>query len=634
MKGKKFLSLLLAVIMVLSLTACGEAPAQAAESPALSAEPTAPAESAEPAEAVDSSEPAEASEPAAAEEEEASSAAEVSVEQSDTDIQLNLIFSHLNEMEQKDSKNTWYYAVTDLDRDDSLEFVAASLHPQDRSTNLKVWEVSDDRSSLTECTLEKDPDESFPDIMTDNADTYYVKDDDTWSYMFYDNIVISESEVYTIKTSVNLKYGVISYHAYAVEHSVLENSYRTVTHTDASGIAISPERYDSAGADAFAGAERSNTNFDWFTLENASTLSRLADSYAVFTGRKAPTEVFPVPKPAALQHPEAATTTKPNQNQNPLWLIITKNPTDEYKQAGGTATFVACANAYESLSWTFVSPSGGEYSPQNFVAGSASSLSGQYSTTISVANLETWMNGWGAYCTFYYQGQIARTNTAYIYLSKRDVRPVPVKPDQGGVEYGTVTDYTYSTVQISITGKTGVIVPLSLCDISGELYIGATAAVGFVGKSASTGTVTYVHIEGRTPDPEPAYGTMSGTAYHDTAFTVFVRLRDGSEFHLDGNLVNIIGGNDIEGAPCTAYYVDYPSEENIYRIDIYGSEPDIPEPEPEPKPKPEPEPAPEPEPEPIPVPVPEPEPEPIPVPVPEPEPIPEPVPEPDQQAEL
>ena len=485
MKNKRYLSFLLALIMIGSLAACGAAPAGAA-SPAVSmapaepsdtSEPAAPAKPAEspeptgeetaqeaaasepveespsepaaPAEPSESPEPAgekpakEAIAPDSAEEEPAQeadsaepaeenpaeepgagpAAAELSAEEADVNSQLQLIWSRLDEMAQKDSRLTWYYAVMDLDHDGCLEFAAASQHPQDASTNLKVWEVSEDRSDLTECALNKDPQESFPDILADNADTFYMEADDTWSYMFYDNIVISASDLYTVKTSVSLKDGVISYKAYAVEHSGLEDGYRTVSHTDADGIRISPEQYSAAGTDAFAGAQRSNTSFDWFTSEDASSVSRLADSYAVFTAEKAPPETFPVPLPAILQHPDAVIVSGPgavpvqNRDPNQVWMTITRNPADNYQPPFGKAVFTANASVYESLSWTFVSPSGGEYSPENFVSGSIASVSGQYSPKITVSNLETWMYGWGVYCTFYYQGQIARTNTAYIYLT-------------------------------------------------------------------------------------------------------------------------------------------------------------------------------------------------------------------------
>ncbi|MBO5544200.1 MAG: hypothetical protein J5949_06160, partial [Oscillospiraceae bacterium] len=64
--------------------------------------------------------------------------ATVTTAPSDVDVQLSLIHSKLDGMMQTDSQLTWYYSVTDLDRDGNLEFVAASLHPKDRSTNLKV----------------------------------------------------------------------------------------------------------------------------------------------------------------------------------------------------------------------------------------------------------------------------------------------------------------------------------------------------------------------------------------------------------------------------------------------------------------------------------------------------------------
>ena len=255
---KRFISYLLTAVMVVSLLACGAGSAFADD------------------------------------------AANVTIEASDIDLQLSLISTQLSKLEQKDSENTWYYTVTDLDHDGNLEFVAATLHPQDRSTNLKVWEISEDRKSLAECKLDKDEDESFPDIMTDVADTYHDVETDTWFYMFYDKLVISDNEVYTIKTAVNLKDGVIDYDAYAVEHVVLENTWRNISYTDANGLPISGEQYNAAGSNAFAGTEKTSTNFEWLTAKDLEKSTRIVDSYAVFAGTKEPTEVFPVPRPAAL----------------------------------------------------------------------------------------------------------------------------------------------------------------------------------------------------------------------------------------------------------------------------------------------------------------------------------------------
>ena len=71
--------------------------------------------------------------------------------------QLKLIASQIDNLKQNDSANTWYYTVADLDHDGCLEFIAASLHPLDRSTNLKVWTVSKDAASLNESRLNPSP---------------------------------------------------------------------------------------------------------------------------------------------------------------------------------------------------------------------------------------------------------------------------------------------------------------------------------------------------------------------------------------------------------------------------------------------------------------------------------------------
>ena len=439
----------------------------------------------------------------------------------DVSAQLNLIYSNLDGMKQSDGQLRWYYSVMDLNHDGNLEFVAAAQHPADRSTNLKVWEVKPDRSGFTEYTLDKDPEESFPDILTDSTDTFYDTATDTWSYMCYDNVVLSPTEVYTVKCSVNVKDGKIGYDTYAVEHTEITNGIRTVDHTDENGFNISAEQYNAAGVNAFAGTERSSTSFDWFTQEKANSVERLTDSYLVFAGEKEPVESFPVPKPAALQEQQTVPTPDPNavpiavvpastpapapKPAAPIYLSVTKNPTNENnRKVGGTANFVSCANTFESLTWTFVAPDWGEYSVAGFRSMfPGSSVSGEYSTTLTVGNVQAGMNGWGAYCTFYYQGQTARTTTAYMYVNG-----------------------------------------------------------------------------GSTPAPAPAqdvYGSMSGTAYHDTAFTIYVVLQNGTGLHLNGNLVNIIGGNDIEGASCVVYYVNSPTEANIYRIDVYGREVYVPD---------------------------------------------------------
>ena len=322
--------------------------------------------------------------------------------------------------------------------------------------------------------------------------------------------------------------------------------------------------------------------------DRIKSLNGLTDGYSVFIGTKKPTENFAAVQPAGMQAPEAVPssgsdastygpvpTPEPYYPVQPDYLSITKNPTNEGHTPGETAYFIANANAYDSLYWTLVSPYGGEYSAQNFSSMYPyAPVNGSYSTTLSISNVSRDMDGWGAYCTFYYRGQTARTSTAYLYVYDNPTPttpPVPSPSTDSGVYYGTVMDYSFSTVTINVPGVTQATVPFSICSIDGELYYGAPATLYWEGMTAKgPSKYTWCTIQGSHSAPEPVYGSTSGTAYHDTAFTIYVVLSDGSSYHLDGNLVNIIGGNDIEGAPCTVYYTDYPSKANIYQVDVYG----------------------------------------------------------------
>ena len=492
----------------------------------------------------------------------------ITMDLSDADRQLNLIYSQIGNLKQNDGQNTWYYTVTDFDHDGSLEFVAATFHPLDRSTNLKVWEVNADRSALTELKLNKDEDESFPDIMTDSADTFHNAATDVWSYMYYDNVVISDTEVYTIKTAVRLTDGQISYDPYSVEHTVLADGQRNVTHTDMNGIPISPEQYNASGTNTFAGQERSSTNFEWLTDSELDTLTRLTDSFSVFMGVKAATQSFPGPKPAALQGQAAPTPAPapvpaapaPTPAPQPVYLTITKNPTNETRKQGDTAYFVACANAFDSLTWTFVSPNGGEYSVQSFAAMFADApVGGQSSTTLSIENTAPDMSGWGAYCTFYYKGQTARTTTAYLSVSARQ------SAAPSGNYSGEVTDWNYSSVTILVANTVTVTIPWAICDAEGDLYSGAPANVYWDGQN-----VTYCHIQGSIPRPEPTYGSMSGTA-HEGGGGYAINLANGTQVFVDAWNCDV-NGRFYDGASCVVYYTDYPSNENIYSATIFGAE--------------------------------------------------------------
>ena len=560
MKSKQTLSILLALVMVLSLCACGIAPQ------------TARAETPEPTAAAGTS--AQAAAPAAAETTAAAAEAAPKTELSDIDAQLVLISQQAGKLLQPVGELPWYYTVTDLDHNGRLEFIAASQHPSDRSTNLKLWEVSKDRTALTECSVKKDEDESFPDMMSDSTDTFHVAADDSWNYLFYDNILVSDQEIYTIKSTFKLKDGVISYEAYAQEHTVVKNGMRYISYTSPEGGDISQADYSAAGVKAFPDAERSNTSFEWLVAEDAKDLAKLTDCLLVFSGMKKAPENFPVPRPAALSAPVAtpapAATPAPTPVPVPTYLTITKNPTNENKRSGQTAQFVACANVFDSLNWVLVSPYGQEYTPAQFARMYADApVYGEYSTTLSISNVAEDMSGWGAYCTFFYKGQTARTSTAYLYVTGTP-RPAPTpQPQEGGVFYGSVTDWNYSTVSVNLDGTTVVALSRDICYITGDLYYGAPATAYWEGTTTKGLNFTYCLIEGSEPGPAPVPGSMYGFA-HEGGGGYAIDLSNGSQVFVDAWNCKV-EGQFYDGCAAIVYYYGTPTSDNVYLAEIYGN---------------------------------------------------------------
>ena len=342
-----------------------------------------------------------------------------------TTTQLNLIFNSLGTLKQEDAYGTWCYTVTDLDHNGRLELLAASR--QGGSSSLKVWEVNAELTDFNVCEVRIPDGQSFPNIITDNTDTYYDADADAWFYIFYDNLTLSANDVYAFKCSVSFKEGAAGFTNLATQHTQVVNGFQTTAYIDSNGVTISPEQYNASGMDAFGKMIRSSTNFDWFYFTDAASVVRLADSYAIFKGVKEPDKTVQSPVVTPAPAPASGTGSAPAATYTaPAYFAVTKNPTSESHYVGESALFISNASTWTSLSWTFVSPDGGEYSSQSFRnIFPGAYVSGEYSTSLTVSNLTTGMSGWGVYCTFYNNSQTARTSTAYIYVMVKPAAPAP-----------------------------------------------------------------------------------------------------------------------------------------------------------------------------------------------------------------
>ena len=134
--------------------------------------------------------------------------------------QIEYLFNNFNTFKQAESADAkWSYAVTDLDHNGRLELLAASVQGDGRYTHVMAWEVGTDLASAAPIQVNVPEDESFPDILTDSADTFYNPVSNTWIYMFYDNIVFSADEAYYAKCAVKLADDGLSFQQLAIQHN-------------------------------------------------------------------------------------------------------------------------------------------------------------------------------------------------------------------------------------------------------------------------------------------------------------------------------------------------------------------------------------------------------------------------------
>ena len=121
---------------------------------------------------------------------------------------------------------------------------------------------------------------------------------------------------------------------------------------------------------------------------------------------------------------------------------ITKSPTDEVRYVGDTAIFKSAATGYDKLTWNFESPDKKAVTVQEFKTRFPYAvIEGENTTTLTVKNLSTDMNGWAVYCTFFNGGTEVSTTLAFLYVTVYTAPATPApKPTTTTT---TTTYYTY-----------------------------------------------------------------------------------------------------------------------------------------------------------------------------------------------
>ena len=118
--------------------------------------------------------------------------------------------------------------------------------------------------------------------------------------------------------------------------------------------------------------------------------------------------------------------------------VVTKNPTDETRYVGETAIFIANAANYDSIEWLFIAPNGTQCKLDAFKTQfPGCTVTGQGTTELHIANLQTGLNGWKVFCCFGLNGKAATTSAASVNVLVRSA-PVTTAP--------VTTTYVPSTV--------------------------------------------------------------------------------------------------------------------------------------------------------------------------------------------
>ena len=121
---------------------------------------------------------------------------------------------------------------------------------------------------------------------------------------------------------------------------------------------------------------------------------------------------------------------------------ITKSPTDEVRYVGDTAIFKSAATGYDKLTWNFESADKKAVTVQEFKTRFPYAVvEGENTTTLTVKNLSTDMNGWAVYCTFFNGETEVSTTLAFLYVTVYTAPATPApKPTTTTT---TTTYYTY-----------------------------------------------------------------------------------------------------------------------------------------------------------------------------------------------
>lgn len=185
-----------------------------------------------------------------------------------------------------EAAETYYYAVTDMDRNGRLEIWAASTQGTGIYTYGTVHEVSADYSDIHECMTPCKEDKDLPEIIMESTPAAFDEDTGCYDYLFTNDTRNGAAEHYQSIVALRLQEGAVSCTTLAnsYDHWIDEGQeeHEYAIPSGDSFIQVSAEQYDSAMRDYQADRQGFTANFKWFTLEDGVSEALLSSSWDVF----------------------------------------------------------------------------------------------------------------------------------------------------------------------------------------------------------------------------------------------------------------------------------------------------------------------------------------------------------------
>lgn len=201
-------------------------------------------------------------------------------------IKLLMNQAALWQVPSEGASETYYYAVTDLDRNGRLEILAASTQGTGIYTYGTVHEVSADYTDVQECMTPCKEDKDLPEIIMDSTPAAYDADTGCYDYLFTNDTRNGAAEYYQSIVAVRLQDGVLTCTTLAnsYDHWIDEGQeeHEYAIPSGDSFMQVGAEQYNSVMSDYQAERQGFTANFKWFTFDEAVNEAVLTESWETF----------------------------------------------------------------------------------------------------------------------------------------------------------------------------------------------------------------------------------------------------------------------------------------------------------------------------------------------------------------